>query len=64
MTDHICNARGSRAGQELTAQREGLIALGVDAKLIYVGHGLTGRNRERPGSLKPSPLCARGTLWW
>lgn len=42
-------ARVSTAGQDLTAQREGLIALGVDAKLIYVDHGLTGRNRERPG---------------
>jgi hypothetical protein len=33
----------------LTAQRNGLAALGFPAGRIYVDHGLTGRNRERPG---------------
>ncbi|NNC14069.1 recombinase family protein [Planctomonas sp. JC2975] len=42
-------ARVSTAGQDLTAQRDGLAALGVPPNLIYVDHGLTGRNRERPG---------------
>lgn len=42
-------ARVSTAGQDLAAQREGLAALGVSRELIYVDHGLTGRNRDRPG---------------
>ena len=35
-------ARVSTQGQELTAQRNALEALGVDAERIYVDHGLTG----------------------
>lgn len=42
-------ARVSTTGQDLAAQREGLSHLGVAAELIYVDHGLTGRNRDRPG---------------
>ncbi len=42
-------ARVSTAGQDVAAQREGLAALGVSPKLVYVDHGLTGRNRDRPG---------------
>ncbi|RAZ30540.1 recombinase family protein [Microbacterium sp. SMR1] len=42
-------ARVSTAGQDVAAQREGLAALGVGPKLVYVDHGLTGRNRDRPG---------------
>jgi hypothetical protein len=42
-------ARVSTNGQDLTAQREGLIALGVAAENIHVDHGLTGTNRTRPG---------------
>ncbi|WP_336653522.1 MULTISPECIES: recombinase family protein [unclassified Leucobacter] len=42
-------ARVSTAEQDLASQREGLTALGVDSKHIYVDHGLTGRNRDRPG---------------
>ncbi len=42
-------ARVSTAGQDLTAQRDALAALGVDPKRIYVDHGLTGTNRDRPG---------------
>ena len=42
-------ARVSTAGQDLTAQREQLTALGVDAERIHVDHGLTGTNRARPG---------------
>lgn len=42
-------ARVSTTGQDLSAQREGLIALGVDPDQIYVDHGLTGTNRSRPG---------------
>ena len=43
-------ARVSTDEQDLTAQRDGLSALGVDAMRIYVDHGLTGRNADRmPG---------------
>lgn len=41
--------RVSTNGQDLTAQREGLTALGVALENIYVDHGLTGTNRTRPG---------------
>ncbi|MGA0568371.1 recombinase family protein [Rathayibacter sp. KR2-224] len=42
-------ARVSTNEQDLTAQYDALIALGVDAKNIHVDHGLTGTNRARPG---------------
>ena len=41
--------RVSSDGQDLTAQRNALQALGVPADQLYVGHGLTGTNRDRPG---------------
>src|SRR3954453_7982965 len=42
-------ARCSTDQQDLTAQRDALLGLGVEAERIYVDHGLTGTNRERPG---------------
>ena len=42
-------ARCSTDKQDLTAQREALVELGVAAGRIYVDHGLTGTNRVRPG---------------
>ena len=42
-------ARCSTDQQDLTAQRDGLVALGVEAERIRVDHGLTGTNRDRPG---------------
>lgn len=42
-------ARVSTSGQDLTAQREGLLALGVTSENIHIDHGLTGTNRIRPG---------------
>jgi len=42
-------ARVSTEQQDLTAQRNGLHALGVGDDRISVDHGLTGTNRERPG---------------
>ena len=38
-----------RIPEKPTAQREALIALGVDPDRIYTDHGLTGRTRARPG---------------
>jgi DNA invertase Pin-like site-specific DNA recombinase len=42
-------ARCSTAGQDLTAQRHALRELGVENDRVYLDHGLTGRNRDRPG---------------
>jgi len=42
-------ARCSIDKQDLTAQRNALEALGVKPDRIYLDHGLTGTNRERPG---------------
>ena len=42
-------ARVSTAEEDLTAQRNGLRALGVEDDNVYVDHGLTGTNRARPG---------------
>ncbi|EGO6591172.1 recombinase family protein [Escherichia coli] len=35
--------------QDLTAQQEALIKLGVSPERIYIDKGLTGANRQRPG---------------
>ncbi|BEH02745.1 recombinase family protein [Brooklawnia propionicigenes] len=42
-------ARVSTAEQDLTAQRDALVGLGVDARHIHVDKGLAGTNRSRPG---------------
>jgi len=53
-------ARCSTDNQDLTAQRDGLGALGVKPKRIYVDHGLTGRNRDRPGLREALAACRAG----
>jgi DNA invertase Pin-like site-specific DNA recombinase len=53
-------ARCSTDQQDLTAQRDGLIGLGVPANRIYVDHGLTGTNRERPGLREALAACRDG----
>jgi len=53
-------ARVSTAQQDLSAQREGLQALGVDPARIYADHGLTGTNRERPGLREALAACRDG----
>lgn len=55
-------ARCSTERQDLTAQREILLELGVAEERIYLDHGLTGRNRSRPGLTAHSPPCVRATL--
>ena len=55
-------ARCSTDQQDLTAQRDGLLALGVDVERIYVDHGLTGTNRERPGVREALAACRRGIV--
>ena len=42
-------ARCSTDRQDLTAQRQALVDLGVELGRIYVDKGLSGRNRVRPG---------------
>jgi DNA invertase Pin-like site-specific DNA recombinase len=42
-------ARCSTDKQDLTAQQEALVKLGVSPDRIYIDKGLTGSNRQRPG---------------
>src|SRR3979411_745071 len=53
-------ARVSTDAQDLTAQREALAMLGVAPDRVYVDHGLTGTNRERPGLHQALPACRAG----
>ena len=53
-------ARVSTWEQDLTAQREALIALGVPAERLYVEHGLTGTKRARPGLREAFAACRTG----
>ena len=55
-------ARCSTDQQDLTAQRDGLAALGVDINRVYVDHGLTGTNRERPGLREALAACSEGDI--
>jgi DNA invertase Pin-like site-specific DNA recombinase len=53
-------ARCSTDEQDLTAQTEALATLGVNPKRIYVDHGLTGTNRDRPGLREALAACRAG----
>ena len=53
-------ARVSTTGQDLTAQRNALQALGVDPDRVYVDHGLTGTTRARPGLREALAACRAG----
>ena len=53
-------ARVSTDQQDLTAQRDGLAALGVGDDRVYVDHGLTGANRDRPGLRQALAACRAG----
>lgn len=53
-------ARVSTDGQDLTAQRDALARLGAEPDRIYVDHGLTGANRERPGLRDALAACRAG----
>ncbi len=54
-------ARCSTDSQDLTAQRDALTALGVVPDRIYVDHGLTGTNRQRPGLREALAACHEGS---
>lgn len=53
-------ARVSTDAQDLTAQRDALAELGVDENRVYVDHGLTGTNRDRPGLRQALAACRTG----
>jgi DNA invertase Pin-like site-specific DNA recombinase len=55
-----CYARVSTDAQDLTVQRDGLQALGVEADRIYVDHGLSGTTRTRPGLGEALAACRAG----
>lgn len=52
-------ARCSTDAQDLTAQRQALLALGCAEDRIYLDHGFTGSNRARP-ALKEALAACRG----
>lgn len=53
-------ARVSTEQQDLTAQRDSLAALGITPDRIYVDHGLTGTDRNRPGLREAMAACRDG----
>jgi DNA invertase Pin-like site-specific DNA recombinase len=53
-------ARVSTVGQDLSVQRIALLSLGVATDRIYVDHGLTGTNRDRPGLAQAIAACRAG----
>jgi len=53
-------ARCSTDEQDLTAQKTALAALGAKPERIYVDHGLTGRNKQRPGLREALAACRAG----
>lgn len=53
-------ARVSTSDQDLTAQRNALLGLGVKEEQIFVDHGLTGTNRMRPGLREAMAACRAG----
>ncbi len=53
-------ARCATDQQDLTAQHDGLRSLGVCPARIYVDHGLTGTNRDRPGLREALAACREG----
>lgn len=53
-------ARVSTDEQDLTAQRDALAAMNIGEDRIYVDHGLTGSNRNRPGLREALAACRAG----
>jgi hypothetical protein len=53
-------ARVSTDEQDLAAQRDELVALGVADDRVYVDHGLTGTHRDRPGLRQALAACRAG----
>lgn len=53
-------ARVSTDEQDLTAQRDALLVIGIQPDRIYVDHGLTGSDRKRPGPREALAACRAG----
>jgi len=53
-------ARVSTDGQDLTAQRQALAALGVQPDRVYGITGITGTHRQRPGLREALAACRPG----
>lgn len=53
-------ARCSTDKQDLTAQQEALMKLGISPERIYTDKGLTGSNRQRPGLDQALAAVRRG----
>lgn len=58
--EKIGYARVSTDKQDVAAQRQALLELGVGADRIYVDEGLTGTTRERPGLAQALAACRAG----
>ena len=60
-------ARCSTDRQDLAAQRQALLELGVAEDRIYTDHGpitaSPARPAPAPASTRPSPPCAKATRW-
>jgi DNA invertase Pin-like site-specific DNA recombinase len=53
-------ARVSTNDQDLTAQKNALVALGVSSEKTFTDQGLTGANRARPGLREALAACRAG----
>jgi DNA invertase Pin-like site-specific DNA recombinase len=53
-------ARVSTYEQDLTAQRDALLAPGVEPDRVYVDHGFSGSNTNRPGVREALAACRAG----
>lgn len=53
-------ARVSTAGQDLTAQTDALLTLGVPADRVFTDKGMTGTRRDRPGLTSVLAACRPG----
>lgn len=53
-------ARVSTDGQDLTAQTDALVALGVQAERVFTDKGMTGTKRDRPGLKSALAACRPG----
>ncbi len=56
-------ARCSTDEQDLTAQRVALKRLGVPVGRVYVDHGRSGTNRDRPGLRQALAAVRAGDTW-
>ena len=55
-------ARVSTDGQDLTAQTDALLALGVPAERVFTDKGMTGTKRDRPGLKSALAACRSSSL--